>query len=89
MSATIESCASSCIFALRLFGRSAGQTSRLVPITLVTSGWPWASTMLPRCASTWIVPGGLTRTALVKGSLVVNSSQGGGSKDTWVMENDL
>ena len=36
--------------------------------------------------STWIVPGGLTRTALVKGSLVVNSSQGGGSKDTWVME---
>ena len=30
---------------------------------------------------------GLTRTALVKGSLVVNSSQGGGSKDTWVLEN--
>jgi uncharacterized circularly permuted ATP-grasp superfamily protein len=38
--------------------------------------------------STWVLPGGLTRTALVKGSLVVNSSQGGGSKDTWVMEND-
>ena len=38
-------------------------------------------------ASTWVLPGGLTRTALVKGSLVVNSSQGGGSKDTWVMEN--
>ncbi|MGZ5951502.1 MAG: circularly permuted type 2 ATP-grasp protein, partial [Isosphaeraceae bacterium] len=37
--------------------------------------------------STWVLPGGLTRTALVKGSLVVNSSQGGGSKDTWVMEN--
>jgi uncharacterized circularly permuted ATP-grasp superfamily protein len=37
-------------------------------------------------ASTWILPGGLTRTALVKGSLVVNSSQGGGSKDTWVLE---
>jgi uncharacterized circularly permuted ATP-grasp superfamily protein len=35
---------------------------------------------------TWVLPGGLTRTALVKGSLVVNSSQGGGSKDTWVME---
>lgn len=31
-----------------------------------------------------IVPGGLTRVALTKGSLVVNSSQGGGSKDTWV-----
>jgi len=37
--------------------------------------------------STWVLPGGLTRTALIKGSLVVNSSQGGGSKDTWVMEN--
>ncbi len=37
--------------------------------------------------STWALPGGLTRTALVKGSLVVNSSQGGGSKDTWVLEN--
>jgi uncharacterized circularly permuted ATP-grasp superfamily protein len=36
--------------------------------------------------SVWVLPGGLTRTALVRGSLVVNSSQGGGSKDTWVME---
>jgi uncharacterized circularly permuted ATP-grasp superfamily protein len=34
---------------------------------------------------TRIVPGGLTRVALKKGSLVVNSSQGGGTKDTWVM----
>jgi uncharacterized circularly permuted ATP-grasp superfamily protein len=33
-----------------------------------------------------IIPGGLTRVALRKGSLVVNSSQGGGSKDTWVMD---
>ena len=33
-----------------------------------------------------IVPGGLTRVAMKKGSLVVNSSQGGGSKDTWVLE---
>jgi uncharacterized circularly permuted ATP-grasp superfamily protein len=32
-----------------------------------------------------IMPGGLTRVALRKGSLVVNSSQGGGSKDTWVL----
>jgi uncharacterized circularly permuted ATP-grasp superfamily protein len=32
-----------------------------------------------------IVPGGLTRVALNRGSLVVNSSQGGGSKDTWVL----
>jgi uncharacterized circularly permuted ATP-grasp superfamily protein len=33
----------------------------------------------------WVMPGGLTRVALKKGSLVVNSSQGGGSKDTWVL----
>lgn len=33
----------------------------------------------------WVMPGGLTRVALRKGSLVVNSSQGGGSKDTWVV----
>jgi uncharacterized circularly permuted ATP-grasp superfamily protein len=32
------------------------------------------------------VPGGLTRVALKEGSLVVNSSQGGGTKDTWVVE---
>jgi uncharacterized circularly permuted ATP-grasp superfamily protein len=32
-----------------------------------------------------LVPGGLTRVALRQGSLVVNSSQGGGSKDTWVL----
>ena len=34
-----------------------------------------------------MVPGGLTRVALKQGSLVVNSSQGGGTKDTWVLEN--
>ncbi|TIS16634.1 MAG: circularly permuted type 2 ATP-grasp protein, partial [Mesorhizobium sp.] len=33
-----------------------------------------------------IVPGGLTRVALKEGSLVVNSSQGGGTKDTWVLD---
>ncbi|WP_188830757.1 circularly permuted type 2 ATP-grasp protein [Nocardia camponoti] len=33
----------------------------------------------------WVLPGGLTRVALPDGSLVVNSSQGGGSKDTWVL----
>jgi uncharacterized circularly permuted ATP-grasp superfamily protein len=36
-----------------------------------------------------VLPGGLTRVALVKGSLVVNSSQGGGSKDTWVLSRDF
>ncbi|MBX3154797.1 MAG: circularly permuted type 2 ATP-grasp protein [Deltaproteobacteria bacterium] len=34
----------------------------------------------------WVLPGGLTRVALKRGSYVVNSSQGGGSKDTWVMK---
>jgi len=36
--------------------------------------------------TTWVLPGGLSRVALVKGSIIVNSSQGGGSKDTWVLE---
>ena len=36
----------------------------------------------------FVLPGGLTRVALTKGSLVVNSSQGGGTKDTWVVDND-
>jgi uncharacterized circularly permuted ATP-grasp superfamily protein len=36
----------------------------------------------------YVLPGGLTRVALRKGSLVVNSSQGGGSKDTWVIDED-
>jgi uncharacterized circularly permuted ATP-grasp superfamily protein len=35
--------------------------------------------------SVWVLPGGLTRVALPEGQLVVNSSQGGGSKDTWVL----
>ena len=34
---------------------------------------------------TWVIPGGLTRVALREGSYIVNSSQGGGSKDTWVL----
>jgi uncharacterized circularly permuted ATP-grasp superfamily protein len=38
-------------------------------------------------AETTVVPGALTRVALKRGSLVVNSSQGGGSKDTWVLRN--
>jgi len=36
----------------------------------------------------FVLPGGLTRVALQRGSLVVNSSQGGGSKDTWVLQGD-
>ena len=36
----------------------------------------------------FVLPGGLTRVALKEGSLVVNSSQGGGSKDTWVLADE-
>ena len=36
----------------------------------------------------WVLPGGLTRVALQEGQLIVNSSQGGGSKDTWVLSGD-
>ncbi|WP_319557829.1 circularly permuted type 2 ATP-grasp protein [Thiomicrorhabdus sp.] len=39
-------------------------------------------------ASTYVTAGGLTRVALRKGSLVVNSSQGGGSKDTWIVQTE-
>ena len=37
----------------------------------------------------WVLPGGLTRVALVEGNVVVNSSQGGGSKDTWVLTSNV
>jgi len=40
-------------------------------------------------ASTYVTTGGLTRVALRKGSLVVNSSQGGGSKDTWIVDTEV
>ena len=36
----------------------------------------------------WVAPGGLTRVALGAGQLIVNSSQGGGSKDTWVLTDE-
>ena len=37
---------------------------------------------------TWVLPGGLSRVAMREGSLIVNSSQGGGSKDTWVLADE-
>lgn len=39
--------------------------------------------------SSWVLPGGLSRVAMKRGSLIVNSSQGGGSKDTWVLTEDF
>ena len=37
----------------------------------------------------YVLPGGLSRVALKRGSLIVNSSQGGGSKDTWVLQEQI
>lgn len=42
--------------------------------------------ILSRGDGAYVTTGGLTRVAMVKGSLVVNSSQGGGSKDTWIVD---
>ena len=51
---------------------------------------PATSISAPSCSrareETRVVPGGLTRVAMQEGSLVVNSSQGGGTKDTWIIE---
>ena len=57
--------------------RRAGERGRGVALYITAAGDSFA-----------VMPGGLTRVALRKGSLVVNSSQGGGSKDTWVLEDD-
>ena len=74
--------------------------TRRVPSNSASSGacsvsWPWVKKVTSTATrsrsdrmwveKTTVVPGGLTRVALKKGSLVVNSSQGGGSKDTWVL----
>ena len=62
-----------------IFGKSGGKPALsprhvdLRPFVLVSPG------------GINITPGGLTRVALKKGSLVVNSSQGGGTKDSWVL----
>ena len=44
--------------------------------------------ILSRGDSVYVTTGGLTRVAMVKDSLVVNSSQGGGAKDTWIVDLD-
>jgi uncharacterized circularly permuted ATP-grasp superfamily protein len=71
----------------------------VIPLSRVPSFDPATGAMSPRHVDlrpyclydgqkVTIVPGGLTRVALQRGSLVVNSSQGGGSKDTWVLRGD-
>ena len=82
-------------FRAQLAGRSRElyQSADDKPVGLADA-WPVRNCAAP-CRSaavchhrkkTWVLPGGLTRVALREGSLVVNSSQGGGSKDTWVLE---
>jgi uncharacterized circularly permuted ATP-grasp superfamily protein len=44
--------------------------------------------ILSRGDSTYVTTGGLTRVAMTRGSLVVNSSQGGGAKDTWIVDTE-
>jgi uncharacterized circularly permuted ATP-grasp superfamily protein len=70
--------------------RAAGDRLSTVP-TLVDGSSSRATWTCGRssCRATdmYVTPGGLTRVALRKGSLVVNSSQGGGSKDTWIVDN--
>jgi len=60
--------------------------------TLTDEGWDGRHVDLRPFVLTgkgsWVLPGGLTRVALRKGSMIVNSSQGGGSKDTWVLRED-
>lgn len=65
----------------------------IVPRIISAQEWNWLEKGLKQRTQALnlfltdiISPGGLTRVALRKGSLVVNSSQGGGSKDTWVVE---
>ena len=58
-----------------------GATQRVVPRRVDLRPY-----ILNSRAGPWVLPGGLTRVALVEGSYVVNSSQGGGSKDTWVQK---
>ena len=45
----------------------------------------WGLYTALRGKNNWVSPGGLTRVALKRDSLIVNSSQGGGCKDTWVV----
>ena len=68
----------------------ARATSRRCPPPATTGAWPRATSTCGPFAvfgeDIKIVPGGLTRVALIEGSMIVNSSRGGGSKDTWVLE---
>ena len=63
---------------------SPSSTSRASALPTITAG----QVGVLHGNKTTVIPGGLTRVALRRGSLVVNSSQGGGSKDTWVLYGD-
>ena len=69
--------------------RARGITFTVYSQNNIDREWPFD--IIPRIirgADQYVTRGGLTRVALRRGSLVVNSSQGGGSKDTWVVEDD-
>ena len=63
------------------------ERKRLEPRRVDLRPFALASRAVGTIPSRWVLPGGLTRVALREGSYVVNSSQGGGSKDTWVTVN--
>ena len=69
---------------------SAPRTSGTIPLSSTGRVEPRRVDLRPYILTSregpWVLPGGLTRVALKQGSYVVNSSQGGGSKDTWVMK---
>ena len=65
----------------------ATQRLSALPTAYGGAGTEWESALASAGADkVRIVPGGLTRVAMKEGSLVVNSSQGGGTKDTWVVD---
>ena len=74
--------------------RSAQPTLELSTVPSLSEGeiYPCHVDLRPyvlRGKGAWVTPGGLTRVALRRGSLVVNSSQGGGCKDTWIVDDQL
>ena len=76
---------------LRHGGAASAPTLQLSTVPSLSNGelYPCHVDLRPyvlRGKQNWVSPGGLTRVALKRGSLVVNSSQGGGCKDTWIVD---
>ncbi len=86
------SCAASCAPTRAAGSRSRSSSSRRARRSSAAGSAPRHVDLRPFAVNdgerVWVLPGGLTRVALPEGELVVNSSQGGGSKDTWVLAGD-